>query len=98
MQYDILCFSIPTYSNGLVGRKYKNLHDAICDGTYCPWNEKRVQRAFAFGNGTMSDLKRFCKSNKERIISPEKFFQILETIPEKEIHLDFITRSLHYYL
>lgn len=92
-------FAIPSYTHGLAGRKYKNMREAIKDGTYDAWTDERIKLAFNFGNGTLKDLKRFCKDNKEKIISSECFYKILNSLnlstTELMMHNDFIESMVH---
>ena len=94
--YEDVLFAIPSYTHGLVGRKYKNLREAIEDGFYLPWDEERIRCGFKAGNGTVNDLKRFCKDNEETILSASEFFNILEYVNNKQMHLNFIRSVLHY--
>lgn len=87
-------FVIPSYTHGIVGRKYKNIREAIVDGFYSPYNELRIKRAFNFGNGTMEDLKRFAKNNYEKIIPAEKFYKIVDSLPDAEEHYAFVNKLL----
>lgn len=38
---------------------------AINDGFFIDWTEKRIKNAFNFGNGTEADLKRYMNDNKQ---------------------------------
>lgn len=80
MQYENVLFAIPRFTHGLVGRKYKSLREAIEDGFYDAYTEERIKLAFNFENGTLADLKRFCKENKKTILSSDKFFNIFDNM------------------
>lgn len=62
-------FSIDSFSNGISGRPYKSINEAIQDGGYSVWCNEKIKLAFSFGNGTEKDFKRYCKDNKCKIIS-----------------------------
>ena len=36
---------------------------AFCEGCFIAWTNKNVKNAFAFGNGTIKELKRFASDN-----------------------------------
>lgn len=97
MQYEDVLFAVNSHTNGLAGRKYKNAKEAIFDDSWQPWDDARIKRAFNYGNGTMKDFKRFCKSNKIWILKSEKFMQILSQTSssyQKKAHA-FICEILH---
>lgn len=97
MEYEGVLFAVDSHTNGLAGRKYKNAKEAILDDSWQPWDDARIKRAFAFGNGTMDDFKRFCKSNKIWVLTPENFMAILEKASasyQKNAHT-FIHEILH---
>lgn len=52
-------FSIDSFSNGISGRPYKSINEAIQDGGYSVWCNEKIKLAFSFGNGTEKDIKRF---------------------------------------
>lgn len=48
-------FAIDSFSNGLSGRPYNSIKDAIKDGGYSVWCNEKIKLAFSFGNGTESE-------------------------------------------
>lgn len=80
-------FSINSFSNGLTGRPYNSIKDAIKDSSYSVW----CKLAFSFGNGTEKDFKRYCKDNKCKIVSENEFYN------EQETHIQFIREQLSLY-
>lgn len=47
-------FTINSFSNGLTGRPYNSIKDAIQDGgSYSVWCNEKIKLAFSFGNGIM---------------------------------------------
>ena len=62
-------FTINSFSNGLTGRPYNSINEAIQDGGYSVWCNEKIKLAFRFGNGTEKDFKRYCKDNKCKIVS-----------------------------
>lgn len=49
-------FSIDSFSNGITGRPYKSINEAIQDGSYSVWCNEKIKLAFSFGNGTEKDF------------------------------------------
>ena len=47
-----------------ISKKY-NKKESIEKGMYNIWDNKRIKRAFNFGNGTMKDFKRYMKDNNQ---------------------------------
>lgn len=94
--YENVLFVVDGYTNGIAGRKYKNVTEAIHDGSYMPWDERRIKSGFSFGNGTIDDLKKFCKDNKATILKSDEFFKILEKKKDTAIDYTFIRAVLHY--
>lgn len=41
-----------------------DIKKAIADGWYLEWTPERIKHAFNFGNGTIADLKKHMKMNK----------------------------------
>lgn len=62
-------FSIDSFSNGITGRPYKSINEAIQYGGYSVWCNEKIKLAFSFGNGTEKDFKRYCKDNKCKIFT-----------------------------
>ena len=63
-------FTINSFSNGLTGRPYNSIKDAIQDGgSYSVWCNEKNKLAFSFGNGTEKDFERYYKYNKCKIVS-----------------------------
>lgn len=89
-------FVVDRFNHGCSGRKYKNRREAVMDGAYQVWNENRIRRGFQFGCGTLEDLKRCCKDNNADILSPEEFYKILDTVPDREMHDSFIRRQMEF--
>lgn len=94
MEYENVLFAIPRFTNGLVGRKYNSLREAIADGFYDAYTEERIKLAFNLGSGTLSDFKRFCKENKKTILTSKKFLSIFDSMQmsaeERQKHIDYI--------
>lgn len=88
-------FTIDSFSNGISGRPYKSINEAIQDGGY----SVLVKLAFSFGNGTEKDFKRYCKDNKCRIVSENEFYKELYSLPlnEQKTHIQFIREQLNRY-
>lgn len=49
-------FAIDSFSNGLSGRPYNSIKDAIKDGGYSVWCNEKIKLAFSFGNGNRKDF------------------------------------------
>ena len=92
-------FSIDSFSNGISGRPYKSINEAIQDGGYSVLCNEKIKLAFSFGNGTEKDFKRYCKDNKCKIISENEFYKELYSLPlnEQETHIRFIREQLSLY-
>jgi hypothetical protein len=92
-------FAIDSFSNGLSGRPYNSIKDAIKDGGYSVWCNEKIKLAFSFGNGTEKDFKRYCKDNKCKIISENEFYRELYSLPlnEQKTHIQFIHEQLNRY-
>lgn len=60
-------FSIDSFSNGISGRPYKSINEAIQDGGYSVWYNEKIKLAFSFGNGTEKDLKDIAKTINVRL-------------------------------
>ena len=94
-------YTINTFDHGCCGRKHKNVQEAIIQGSWDMWPEQRIKKCFNFANGTMNDLKRFCKDNHSQIYEENEFTSLLDTIPEehKRKSIEFIkhTKSLYAY-
>lgn len=95
--YKDCIFAIDQKNCGCVGKRYPNLKAAIIEGHYSPWNHKRMKAAFSFGNGTLKDFNRYCKDNFITVIGPERFFEIVDKLKDKEIHYQFIEDIIHNY-
>ena len=81
-------FAIDSFSNGLTGRSYNSIKDAIQDSSYSVWCNQKIKLAFSFGNGTEKDFKRYCKDNRCKIVSENN---------EQETHIQFIREQLSHY-
>lgn len=83
---------IDRYNHGCCCRKYNRHVEAILDDGYSVYTERKIKAAFNFGNGTMSDLKRFAKYNHCTIMKWDKFQSILRELPDEKriIHEQFI--------
>lgn len=92
-------FSIDSFSNGLSGRSYESIRDAIKDGSYSVWCNQKVKQAFNFDNGTEKDFKEFCRNNKCKVLSENEFYKELCSLPlnEQEAHMSFIREQLSHY-
>lgn len=92
-------FAIDSFSNGLSGRPYKSVKDAIIDGGYSVWSNQKIKQAFNFGNGNRKDFEKFCKRNKCKIISENEFYKELYSLPlnEQKKHIQFIQEQLNLY-
>lgn len=88
-------FSINSFSNGLTGRSYNSIKDAIKDSSYSVWCNQKIKLAFSFGNGTGKDFKRYCKDNKCKIISENELYSL--PLNEQETHIQFIREQLSHY-
>lgn len=89
-------FTINSFSNGLTGRPYNSIKDAIQDGGSCfVWCNEKIKLAFSFGNGTEKDFKRYCKDNKCKIVSESEFYSL--PLNEQETHIQFIREQLSHY-
>lgn len=49
-----------------------NIETALKEGWILDWNPERIKNAFAFGNGTEKDLKRYMNDNKQFAIFIER--------------------------
>lgn len=92
-------FTINSFSNGLTGRPYNSIKDAIQYGGYSVWCNEKIKKAFSFGNGTEKDFERYCKDNKCKIVSENEFYKELYSLPlnEQETHIQFIREQLNRY-
>lgn len=92
-------FTINSFSNGISGRPYKSINEAIQYGVSSVWCNEKIKLAFSFGNGTEKDFKRYCKDNKYRIVSENEFYKELYSLPlnEQETHIQFIREQLSLY-
>lgn len=45
-------------------RELGGVKDAVRQGWFTTWDERRIKGAFNFGNGTIADFNRFMKQNK----------------------------------
>lgn len=83
-------FTINSFSNGISGRPYNSIKDAIQDGgSYSVWCNEKIKLAFSFGNGT----------EKCKIVSESEFYKELYSLPlnEQETHIQFIREQLNRY-
>lgn len=98
MKYDNVLFAVDSRTNGIYGRRYKNLAQAISAGSYAPWDSDRIKSAFQFGNGTLKDFRRHCKDNGMTILTAKEFFNIFNQLPDEaqKRHMQFISELLHY--
>lgn len=90
-------FTINSFSNGLTGRPYNSIKDAIQDGgSYSVWCNEKNKLAFSFGNGTEKDFERYYKYNKCKIVSENEFYKELYSLPlnEQKTHIQFIREQL----
>lgn len=92
-------FSIDSFSNGVSGRPYKSINEAIQDGGYSVWCNEKIKLAFSFGNGTEKDFERYCKDNHCKIISESDFYKEIHSLPlnEQITHIQFIREQLSLY-
>lgn len=92
-------FTINSFSNGISGRPYNSIKDAIQDDGYSVWCNEKIKKAFSFGNGTEKDFERYCKDNKCKIVSENEFYKELYSLPlnEQETHIQFIREQLSLY-
>lgn len=88
-------FAIDSFSNGLTGRPYNSIKDAIQDSSYSVWCNQKIKLAFSFGNGTEKDFKRYCKDNRCKIVSENEFYSL--PLNEQETHVKFIREQLSLY-
>ena len=95
-KYKNIIVTIFTYENRLAGRKIKDVRDAIVNDAFEVWDEERIRKCFAFGNGTKKDWKRFIESNKEKVISTKQFFEIVDSLPNAQSYYNFLRKILHY--
>lgn len=99
MKYDNVLFVVDSRTNGIYGRKYKNAAEAIAHGSYSPWDNNKIKRAFQFGNGTMKDFRRYCKDNLAKVLTAGDFFKILNrfSVDERAKHMKFIDEVLQTF-
>jgi hypothetical protein len=92
-------FTINSFSNGISGRPYNSIKDAIQDDGYSVWCNEKIKKAFSFGNGTEKDFERYCKDNKCKIVSESEFYKELYSLPlnEQKTHIQFIREQLILY-
>ena len=97
-QYKKCLFAVESRTHGIYGEPYKSVADAIADGAYGVWDERRIKSAHGNGNGTLKDFQRHCKDNKVKILSADEFFPIFDKLPcdVQETHLKFIRELMHY--
>lgn len=88
-------FAIDSFNNGLSGRPYNSIKDAIKDSSYSVWCNQKIKLAFSFGNGMEKDFKRYCKDNKCKIVSENEFYSL--PLNEQETHIQFIREQLNRY-
>lgn len=60
-------FTINSFSHGISGRPYKSINEAIQDGGYSVWCNKKIKLAFSFGNGTEKEQETHIKFIRERL-------------------------------
>lgn len=51
-------FTINSFSHGISGRPYKSINEAIQDGGYSVWCNKKIKLAFSFGNVRFDEVLR----------------------------------------
>lgn len=51
-------FTIDSFSNGISGRPYNSIKDAIQDGGYSVWCNEKIKKAFSFGNVRFDEVLR----------------------------------------
>lgn len=84
-------FLVYSHNCGCTGVRYKSKGEAIRDGSYMPYDERRIKSGFNFGYGTIQDLKRFARFNNAEILNSSEFYGILDGIKLSESEL-----SKHY--
>lgn len=66
--------------------------EAIKNADFSVWNENRIRAGFNFHCGTFDDFKRFCKNNRETILTAPQMFAIIErnglNIPAHWLEID----------
>lgn len=88
-------FTINSFSNGISGRPYNSIKDAIQDGgSYSVWCNEKIKKAFSFGDGAEKDFERYCE-----IISESDFYKEIHSLPfnEQITHIQFIREQLSLY-
>ena len=76
----MILIAVDPCTNGISGRRYKSVKEALLDfksEPWQPWDEARIKRAFNFGNGTMKDFKKCCKDNRMTVITLDEFHNIV---------------------
>lgn len=81
-------FIVDRCNRGCTGVRYKNKGEAINDGGYMPYDERRIKLGFNFGNGTIQDLKRFARCNNADILNEYEFYNILRGLKLSESELE----------
>ena len=73
-------FTIDRYDRGCCGRKYARIIDALKDGSWSIWTEKKVRQMFNLGNGTMKDYERYVRNNNCEPVHEQGFWQLAEPL------------------
>ena len=90
----MIIIAVDQYDYGCAGKRYDSVRAAVRDGAYSVWNLARMRSFNRATNDPVGHFKRHMKINRQTAISKEQFFSMIESLPDRETHVEFYNRSL----
>ena len=89
-----IIIAVNQYDHGCVGIKYKNIKDAIAQGSYSVWNYERMRASNEAVDNPVLYFKKHMRTNNQVGITPKLFFEIIEDMEDKQKHIDFYNECI----